>query len=773
MSIKPLPHHYSIENPASIYDEEALTALELAGRTTAKVNEAVAAFNVLDESTGKRLDAQDAKVKEMNEVAMPNLVNSEIRRNINNGTFDTAIDQYAGGLEKRVDNLFENVPEGGTTMDAEVVDGRLGANGKVYPCIGGNIRDVGTDSAMIAGDRVSPLALAHGYQQNLNRPSMWEQGWIGTDGVLGNTGVDNELYIRLADFVPETVERIVALAGIRLTIVTYDKDGYFLEWNEYRQYEWAFDHASYKYRVMATGAVENVTEINSQKRNISVSDAKNILLLAKAVELHDGVSVSATQHGYKKEYNHRALWEQGYIFGSTGLSGYDMASIDSNHFSRTAGYIPAGVECVVVEPGYTARLYTYALGGAFSTMEEFTGEKTGFNHLRNKYRLDVRPTKRVNEDYYYTNDTWDKVKLLGVVDTGNSGGGGGEPGGGGSVVERSPFLDDGAVYAPAPYGYFDIYFSMSGSWPSLSSTVDKINAVFDNLVNSYPDYVTKFKVGNACDGSELNAYRFKPTPVISGVDVNTPKIIIIGGQHGFEKGNVVGLTALMHMLATIRTLTDAYPSKYDGLRYLATHVEFVVLPIVNPTGYAASTYKNANGVNLNRNYDYKWVNVADTTSDQYGGEAPFDQPETQAVRNLILNEENVSLVIDSHSMGSGAVPDNKSLNWFACCGEQDEGYARMRHAIHAHLAQLNTHFFKKYNLSKNNGLSVGYCQGFDGAINTVPSLDNWLVYNHKIKALTLEGFNGYPGESSASPLDGNGEILLNFILQFCHEYGRR
>lgn len=770
MSIKPLNHHYSIENPASVYDEEALTALELAGRTTAKVNEAVAAFNELDENTGKRLDAQDAKVKEMNEVIMPNLVNTEIRRNINNGTFATAIDQYAGGLENRVDNLLNNVPEGGTTMDAEVVDGRLGADGKVHPCIGGNIREVGTDNAMIAGDRVSPLALEHGYHQNLNRPSMWEQGWIGTDGVPGNTGVDNELYIRLADFVPETVERIVALAGIRLTIVTYDKDGYFLEWNEFRQYEWAFDHASYKYRVMATGAVENVTEVNSQKRNISVSDAKNILLLAKVVELQDGVSVSATQHGYKKEYNHRALWEQGYIFGSTGLSGYDMASIDSNHFSRTAGYIPAGVECVAVEPGYTARLYTYALGGAFSTMEEFTGEKTGFNHLRNKYRLDVRPTKRVNSEYYFTNDTWDKVKLLGVVDTGNSGGGGGEPGGGGSVVvESSPFLDDGAVYAPPPVGYYGGSPTTSITSMDLSIGAPAVLSHFNAMVSMFPTYVTKFAIGQSCDGDTLYAYRFKPSPVISNAPTNTPKIIILAGQHGFEKGNVIGLTALMY------SICEGWLNSKEA-QYLRTFIEFVVVPIVNPTGFNAATYKNANGVNLNRNYDYKWVKIADKTSDQYGGEAPFDQPETQAVRDLILNESNVSLVIDSHSMGSGAVPDNKSLNWFACCGEMDEGYARIRHAIHAHLSMNTLQFFVNYAtyIKPANGMSVGYCEGFDGTINTVPSVDNWLVYNHKIKALTIEGFNLMPGQNYYEGVNtiANLRILGNFIIQFCAEYAR-
>lgn len=40
MSINPI-NHYSLTNPASIYDEEALTALELAARTAGKVNEVI------------------------------------------------------------------------------------------------------------------------------------------------------------------------------------------------------------------------------------------------------------------------------------------------------------------------------------------------------------------------------------------------------------------------------------------------------------------------------------------------------------------------------------------------------------------------------------------------------------------------------------------------------------------------------------------------------------------------------------------------------------
>lgn len=68
---------------------------------------------------------------------------------------------------------------------------------------------------------------------------------------------------------------------------------------------------------------------------------------------------------------------------------------------------------------------------------------------------------------------------------------------------------------------------------------------------------------------------------------------------------------------------------------------------------------NINGVDLNHNYDalfYEYVEIArDAGYDKpgprrYPGTAPFDQPETQAVRNLVLSEE-FPFTIAFHSQG--------------------------------------------------------------------------------------------------------------------------
>lgn len=134
-------NHYSIENPATIYDEEAMTSLELAGRTAAKVNEIVGDQNKLRQETEEHLEAQDESIRVMNEETMPGKVTEEVQEQIDNGSFDRAIDEYAGELEARLNNLLANTPEGSTTMDAEIIDARIGYNGNSFSNLGVAIRE--------------------------------------------------------------------------------------------------------------------------------------------------------------------------------------------------------------------------------------------------------------------------------------------------------------------------------------------------------------------------------------------------------------------------------------------------------------------------------------------------------------------------------------------------------------------------------------------------------------------------------------------------------
>lgn len=157
MAIEKMNDHYSMTCPATVYDEEALTTLELVGRTTAKVNEIVDNQNDLvntvmnhkiqvTQQINEQWDTIELQMEKIKTETVPNVVDSEVNSHIRNGEFDNQIDKYVGGLNnqinnvsKRIDNLVK-LSEGSTTGDAELIDGRTDNAGKTWTNIGKNIR---------------------------------------------------------------------------------------------------------------------------------------------------------------------------------------------------------------------------------------------------------------------------------------------------------------------------------------------------------------------------------------------------------------------------------------------------------------------------------------------------------------------------------------------------------------------------------------------------------------------------------------------------------
>lgn len=167
--IEPMNRHYSMTNPASVYNEEALTSLELAARTASKVNECVEAFNEHEKETDVKLLEQTQYIDNMNNVVMPKKVKAEVQKQIDDGTFDSQIDknikdftdEYMGKMEdltksindthytmySELNEIFQNTTAGSTTLDAEIYDARVSYKAGVqnFPKIGDNIRSLGAE----------------------------------------------------------------------------------------------------------------------------------------------------------------------------------------------------------------------------------------------------------------------------------------------------------------------------------------------------------------------------------------------------------------------------------------------------------------------------------------------------------------------------------------------------------------------------------------------------------------------------------------------------
>jgi len=62
-------------------------------------------------------------------------------------------------------------------------------------------------------------------------------------------------------------------------------------------------------------------------------------------------------------------------------------------------------------------------------------------------------------------------------------------------------------------------------------------------------------------------------------------------------------------------------------------VQLWLVPEMNPDGTAADTRQNADHVDLNRNFPYRWERIADPTF--YSGPYPASEPETRAAMSLV------------------------------------------------------------------------------------------------------------------------------------------
>ena len=108
---------------------------------------------------------------------------------------------------------------------------------------------------------------------------------------------------------------------------------------------------------------------------------------------------------------------------------------------------------------------------------------------------------------------------------------------------------------------------------------------FKALITGHEAYVTETELGAASDGQSIYVYDFKPVRWDDEL-TNIPKIIIVAGQHGWEKCNVFGLYYFAKDL-----LNNWFGS--PALEYLRHHVELMIVPVVNTYGFDNFQYKNA------------------------------------------------------------------------------------------------------------------------------------------------------------------------------------
>lgn len=245
------------------------------------------------------------------------------------------------------------------------------------------------------------------------------------------------------------------------------------------------------------------------------------------------------------------------------------------------------------------------------------------------------------------------------------------------ITEENPLED---LYVHLNQGQMGGYYTHANFWQ-----------IFESLKGAFPDYITnKERVGKTYLKDNIESFKI-------GKNIN---------QQNRQARSQVLFTALHHSREPT-SLTVLLTIMIDQLRDLVNDVDaslycqidVVFIPIVNVDSYkqinsaylndknwdeAKKVRKNRNpgdgkcstykyGVDLNRNYSYKWAFNNEGSSDNkcvtdYRGTAAFSEPETQAMKSFIESNRQIMSAMNFHAWGDlwiypfNYTPDAKNTN---------------------------------------------------------------------------------------------------------------
>jgi len=113
-------------------------------------------------------------------------------------------------------------------------------------------------------------------------------------------------------------------------------------------------------------------------------------------------------------------------------------------------------------------------------------------------------------------------------------------------------------------------------------------------------------------------------------------ILLLGGFHGDEPKGV--------------RVCERFAELLSGDAPGAGNANWIIVPLVNPDGFERRNRRNANGIDLNRNFPTQnWVR-GNKRSRMFGGEKPASEPETRAIVRLV-ERCRPTVIVTLHSIG--------------------------------------------------------------------------------------------------------------------------
>ena len=267
-------------------------------------------------------------------------------------------------------------------------------------------------------------------------------------------------------------------------------------------------------------------------------------------------------------------------------------------------------------------------------------------------------------------------------------------------------------------------------------TFDEIIESMDELHAQYPEIVSaKDSIGQSYEGRAIWAFKISDNPDQNEAE---PEVFYNALIHAREPA------AMMSLMHFAWQLVENY-SVDQLLTYLVNEREMWFVPVVNPDGYVYNQLTDPSGggmhrknrhpgcssspgIDLNRNWSYQWGydiegSSPDICASTYRGSEAFSEPETQAIRDFVLNHD-FQTVFNYHSYGNLLIrPYGYDPSVELPVSDRDI-YTEMG----GDLVSDNNYLFGTGDETVGyltNGDAVDYMYGDQGIINFTPEVGTW------------------------------------------------
>lgn len=309
---------------------------------------------------------------------------------------------------------------------------------------------------------------------------------------------------------------------------------------------------------------------------------------------------------------------------------------------------------------------------------------------------------------------------------------------------------------------------------SEDKTVDAVYAKYDALMAKHPNYITKTNLGMCSDGvTPVYCYDFRESEPHRGTSgkkewsETKTKAILVSGIH-WEWGGIFALYNALEEIADNPELFD-----------LRRNAHLIVLPVCNPYAVANMSVRNANLVEIHRNFEVDFIypnesGYIELGERSHGGTEPLSEVETQYIDNIMKENTDSALFLTCHSnqhdevWGTGftwASPatyymcnlhyrlvDKLSKSWMDRFGETlEQGIADYKTE---NLADGDTRLGSAY-LSTTNGTETKQATKYGIQATNIEVCDTFWVHGTKANP---------EANLSSFTMSRGAEVYVNFLL---------